>query len=64
VHCLEAACLIVGAFLANDILNLYYKSEHEDVETYTKHKLYHALFIFVFDMIILVAFETIFRESP
>jgi uncharacterized membrane protein YgdD (TMEM256/DUF423 family) len=64
VHCLEAACLIIGAFLANDILKFYYESENTTVENYAKYKLYHAIFIFVFDMIILIAFEIVFRESP
>jgi len=64
VHCLEAASLIVGAFIANDIIKLYYESQNKHAGNYAKYKLYHAIFVFMFDMIILITFETLFRESP
>lgn len=62
VHSMEAALLIVAAFIANDILTIFHKSEGE--ESYHKYKLYHIIFIFIFDLLILVLLEIFFNESP
>ena len=64
IHCMEAALLIMGAFISNDILTFYQERQHKQTGDYEKYKLYHAIFIFLFDMFILVTFEAFFRESP
>jgi len=64
VHCLEAALLIIGAFVANDILTIYYEGQDKQPGDYEKYKLYHVIFIFLFDMFILITFEAFFKESP